>query len=326
MRNLPALAGLLVLLAAPGAAAAPAELYADHPLNGTLWDTRGARQADEEELLAEAVAARWVLLGEKHDNAVHHQLQARVVEALGRAGRRLAVVWEMAEPEHAAALRDARLESVGALGAALAWEARGWPAWAEYQPIAEAALRHGLPMHPGKPARPLVRSLSRGEPLAAALAERLAWQQPYPAGVEPALLEELQESHCGLLPAEALGGMLKVQRLWDSWMADSLLAAGTDGIGTGGGTGGGTGTRAAPGGAVLIAGSGHVREDRAVPWQLRARGGGEAFTLALVEVAAGREHPADYAAFDPARFDFVWFTPRVDEKDPCEGLRKRQTD
>ena len=311
MRNLPALAGLLVLLAAAGAAAAPAELYADHPLSGTLWDTRGGGQADEEQLLAEAVAARWVLLGEKHDNAVHHQLQARVVEALGRAGRRLAVVWEMAEPEHAAALRDARLESVEALGAALAWEARGWPAWAEHQPIAEAALRHGLPMRPGKPARQLVRSLSRGEPLAAGLAERLAWQQPYPAGVEPALLEELQESHCGLLPAEALGGMLKVQRLWDAWMADSLLAAGTA-----------TGT----GGAVLIAGSGHVREDRAVPWQLRVRGGGEAFTLALVEVAAGREHPADYAAFDPARFDFVWFTPRVDEKDPCEGLRKRQTD
>jgi uncharacterized iron-regulated protein len=311
LRNLPALAGLLVLLAAAGAAAAPAELYADHPLNGTLWDTRGGGQADEEELLAEAMAARWVLLGEKHDNAVHHQLQARVVEALGRAGRRLAVVWEMAEPEHAAALRAARLESVAALGAALAWEARGWPAWAEYQPIAEAALRHGLPMRPGKPARQLVRSLSRGEPLAAELAERLAWQQPYPAGVEPALLEELQESHCGLLPAEALGGMLKVQRLWDAWMADSLLAAGTA-----------TGT----GGAVLIAGSGHVREDRAVPWQLRARGGGEAFTLALVEVAAGREHPADYAAFDAARFDFVWFTPRVDEKDPCEGLRKRPAD
>jgi len=319
LRNLPALAGLLVLLAAAGAAAAPAELYADHPLNGTLWDTRGGGQADEEELLAEAMAARWVLLGEKHDNAVHHQLQARVVEALGRAGRRVAVVWEMAEPEHAAALRDARLESVEALGAALAWEARGWPAWAEYQPIAEAALRHGLPMRPGKPARQLVRSLSRGEPLAAELAERLAWQQPYPAGVEPALLEELQESHCGLLPAEALDSMLKVQRLWDAWMADSLLAAGTGG-------GGGTGTSAATGGAVLIAGSGHVREDRAVPWQLRAQGGGEAFTLALVEVAAGREHPADYAAFDPARFDFVWFTPRVDEKDPCEGLRKRSAD
>jgi uncharacterized iron-regulated protein len=317
LRHLPALAGLLVLFAAAGAAAAPAELYAEHPLNGTLWDTRGARQTDEEQLLAEAVAARWVLLGEKHDNAVHHQLQARVVEALGRAGRRVAVVWEMAEPEHAAALRDARFDSVAALGAALAWEARGWPAWAEYQPIAEAALRHGLPMHPGKPARQLVRSLSRGEPLAAALAQRLAWQQPYPAGVEPALLEELQESHCGLLPAEALDSMLKVQRLWDAWMADSLLAAGT-------GSGGDDGT--APGGAVLIAGSGHVREDRAVPWQLRARGGGETFTLALVEVAAGRERPADYPAFDPARFDFVWFTPRVDEKDPCEGLRKPPAD
>lgn len=294
------------MLGTADAPAAPAELYADHPLSGTLWDTRSGRQSDEAQLLAEAAAARWVLLGEKHDNAAHHRLQARVVEALGAAGRPLAVVWEMAEPAQAKALADAGPDDADALGAALDWEARGWPAWAEYRPIAEAALRHGLPMRPGKPSRELVRGLSRGEPLAAGLAERLAWQRPYPDGVEAALREELQESHCGTLPESALGGMLKVQRLWDAWMADSMLAAGTHG-------------------AVLIAGTGHVREDRAVPWQLRARGGGETFTLALVEVVAGRDRTQDYASFDPALFDFVWFTPRVDEKDPCEGLRSRQT-
>jgi uncharacterized iron-regulated protein len=98
--------------------------------------------------------------------------------------------------------------------------------------------------------------------------------------------------------------MFRVQRLWDAWMADSLLGA--DGEG-----------------AILIAGSGHAREDRAVPWQLRARGGGESLTLALVEVVAGRDAARDYAAFDPRQFDFVWFTPRVDEKDPCEAWRER---
>src|SRR3546814_10447161 len=127
----------------------------------------------------------------------------------------------MAEPEQSQALEEAELESVEELGDALDWEARGWPSWAEYRPIAEAALRHGLPMRPGKPSRALVRRLSQGEGLPADLAGRLAWQRPYPAGVEEALRKELRESHCGLLPEAALGGMLKVQRLWDAWMADS---------------------------------------------------------------------------------------------------------
>src|SRR3546814_19267098 len=90
-------------------------------------------------------------------------------------------------------------------------------------------------------------------------------------------------------------------------MADSMLAAAADGAE----------------GAVLIAGSGHVREDRAVPWHLGGRGGGDALTLALVEVAAGSLAARDYAAFDRTLFDFVWFTPRVDEDDPCEPLRAR---
>src|SRR3546814_15978490 len=93
-------------------------------------------------------------------------------------------------------------------------------------------------------------------------------------------------------------------------MADSMLAAAADGAE----------------GAVLIAGSGHVREDRAVPWHLGGRGGGDALTLALVEVAAGSLAARDSAAFDRTLFDFVWFTPRVDEDDPCEPLRSRPAD
>src|SRR3546814_15150666 len=81
------------------------------------------------ELFALAIAGHWVLVGEKHDNAAHHALQARVVEARGRSGRSYAVVWEMAEPEQSQALEEAELESVEELGDALDWEARGWPSW-----------------------------------------------------------------------------------------------------------------------------------------------------------------------------------------------------
>lgn len=282
--------------------AAPAELHADHPLSGSLWDTRSGQVASEGALLDAARDADWVLIGEKHDNAVHHLLQARIVEALAQSGRRFAVVWEMAEPAQAAALAAARLEEVDALGAALDWAQRGWPAWAEYQPIAEAALAGGLPMLPGKPSPAQVRALARGEPLPAETAARLGWPKPYPAALQADLLEELDASHCGKLPAEALQPMAEVQRFWDAWMADAMRRA--------------TQPPVAAEGAILIAGAGHVREDRAVPWHLP----GESLTVALVEVAAGRTAAGDYAAFDAKRFDFVWFTPRVDEKDPCAAF------
>ena len=292
-------AGLCALLIAGPAVAAPAAMLNDHPLSATLWDTRSGRAVGEETLFAEAAQARWVLLGEKHDNAEHHRLQARVVDALGRAGRKVAVVWEMAEPEHTATLRDATPGEAAGLGEALAWESRGWPNWSEYQPIAEAALAHRLPMLPGKPSRQMVRRFSKGESLPADLADRLDWSRPYPAAVDADIQEGLRQSHCGALPETAIAPMARVQRLWDAWMANSMRKA------------------VAPEGsaeaAVLIAGAGHVREDRAVPWFLP----GDSVTVAMVEVVDGRDRAADYPSFDPALFDFVWFTPRVDDKDPC---------
>ncbi|GAB4393904.1 MAG: ChaN family lipoprotein [Kiloniellaceae bacterium] len=302
MRSVLVAAALICALDSAGVRAAPAELYSDHPLNGSLWDTRSGRTVSEDRLLREAQAADWVLIGEKHDNAEHHRRQAEIVAALGRSGRRFAVVWEMADPEHAAALKDARANSVADLGEALDWEGRGWPAWPEYQPIAEAALAAGLPMLPGKPAPDEVRALARGGELSEATTTILAAARQYSAAMQADLLEELADSHCGKLPEAALAPMARVQHFWDVAMAEAMRQAKAPPV--------------AAEGAILIAGSGHVREDRAVPWHLE----GEKLTVALVEVVRGQESATDYPAFDPRLFDFVWFTPRVDEKDPCAAF------
>jgi uncharacterized iron-regulated protein len=302
----PTAAAILCTLSvfAQAADAAPATLLADHPLTGTLWETRSGKVIDEDQLMAEAASARWVLIGEKHDNAEHHRLQARVVGALGESGRRFAVVWEMAEPEQQGALGRARLENVAGLGQELDWEARGWPAWSEYQPIAEQALAHTMPMFAGKPSRSILKGFSRGEALPPELAAAIEGTPTYTPDVAAEVRAEMAANHCGALPETALGPMVQVQWLWDATMAAGLRAA----------------RRSAPdiGGAILIAGSGHVREDRAVPWHLP----GDSLSIALVEVARGQEEASDYGAFDPRLYDFVWFTARVDEKDPCEAFGK----
>jgi hypothetical protein len=81
-------------------------------------------------------------------------------------------------------------------------------------------------------------------------------------------------------------------------------------------------------GAVLIAGAGHVRVDRGVPRVLALLvPGARVVSVAFVEVADGWTRPADYAArFGSGTrlpFDYIWFTARVDNVDPCARLRRR---
>jgi hypothetical protein len=81
---------------------------------------------------------------------------------------------------------------------------------------------------------------------------------------------------------------------------------------------------AAGDGAVLIAGSGHVRTDRGVPIYLRARAASASIAaLAPLEVREGWTRPEDYAAAfgGTLPFDWVWFTPGMGDGDPCARLR-----
>ena len=80
-------------------------------------------------------------------------------------------------------------------------------------------------------------------------------------------------------------------------------------------------------GAVLIAGLEHARRDRGAPIHL-ARQSPEArlATLGFQEVIHDHTDPARdlaerYGESPP--FDFVWFTPRLDDSNPCEKFKHR---
>ncbi|MBM3519051.1 MAG: ChaN family lipoprotein, partial [Alphaproteobacteria bacterium] len=191
------------------------------------------------------------------------------------------------------------------LGAALGWAERGWPDWALYRPVADAALAARLPLV----AADLPRSWIRQPPTF--LRQRVLLDVAWGAPLAVALEAELVEAHCGMLPAAALPRMVQAQRARDGHMADRMLAA----------------TAAGAGGTVLIAGAGHVRRDRGVPWYLARRDGDiSAFVIAFVEVIGGLNDPAAYAEVapeGPPPFDLLWFTPRVDDRDPCAAHREQ---
>ena len=72
---------------------------------------------------------------------------------------------------------------------------------------------------------------------------------------------------------------------------------------------------------ALIAGAGHARQDRGVPYYLRlAEPHSDIVSIAFREVA---HDSADPHVLDVAAYDYVWFTPRVDDEDPCAAFDKK---
>ena len=118
-------------------------------LAGRVWDARAERYIAPEELFQRAAQTRHVLLGETHDNAEHHRLQLRMLEALAARGETRVLAMEQFDTERQAALDAARATGAGAerLADAAQFERKGWN-WPLYKPLVEFALAHGWPLAP----------------------------------------------------------------------------------------------------------------------------------------------------------------------------------
>lgn len=275
-----------------------------HPLSGRIWATGAARFVSEREL--RRALHGYVLLGEKHDNPDHHVLQARLVDAMRESGRRPVVAFEMLDESAQERLDAAHARAPEDVARAVDWEHSGWPPFAIYAPVFRAALATSMPLVATGLPPATMRAIVRGKETPPGLAT----PAPLDAAATSSLREELARSHCGHLPESMVDGMIRAQRVRDATMAEAMVRAlqatsATD--------------------AVLVAGTGHTRRDRGVPKDLAARDPSRPVTsIAFVEVEHDRMQPGDYAerfAATALPFDFVWFTPRASDEDPCAGMR-----
>lgn len=284
----------------------------NHFLTGRIWDVSSARFIDRRSFVSRLGRADFLLLGERHDNPDHHLLQAEVLRSLIAAGRRPAVGFEMFGLDDATAIAEhlaAAPKDAAGLGRVVHWNERGWPDWAMYQPIAEAALGAKLRVVPTNLPLATVRKM-RSAGLAALepqATRALGLDRPLSESMTARLAADIRASHCGYASEESVKAMLAVQRARDAQMAQSLIAAG------------------APDGAVLVAGAGHVRNDYGIPVYLSAEAPGRrVISIAFLEVDDRKPEPHNYAlpyADGRLPFDYVWFTPRVDDENPCEKFK-----
>jgi uncharacterized iron-regulated protein len=284
----------------------------NHPLTGRIWDVSAAGFIDRQSLVTRLARAHFLLLGERHDNPDHHRLQAEVLRSLIALGRRPAVGFEMFGLDDAAAIAKhlaAAPKDAAGLGGAVNWNQRGWPDWAMYQPIAEAALEAKLRIVATNLPLATARKM-RSDGLAALeppARRELSLDRPLSESMFATMAADIRNSHCGYASEAGVKAMVGVQRARDAQMAQSLIAA------------------AGPDGAVLVAGAGHVRTDYGIPVYLTANAAGKrVVSLAFLEVDKQKIEPHNYAL--PYRdgrlpFDYVWFTPRVDDEDPCEKFK-----
>lgn len=289
-------------------------LDVDHPLVGTIRDVAARRRVDERELTTRVRLSDMVLVGETHDNPDHHRLEARLVEAFAAGHEAPAVVFEMLDRDRQPAV-DASLSAhpgdVDALANAVDWASSGWPSWALYRPVFQAAVAaRGTLLAAGIDRAAAMRIAKDGVAVFDPnLDGMFGLHDPLPPGVQDTVRDEIREAHCGLLPEGMLDSMVTVQRVRDALLAERLHDGSIKGHG-----------------ALLVAGAGHVRRDWGVPAQLTRAYQARPLAIALLEVRAKIATPDGYAEDFHAPslpFDFVWFTPRGNDVDHCAELRER---
>lgn len=256
-----------------------------------------AATARAEEIMPDALTglrADVVILGEVHDNPAHHANQARAVAALAPA----ALVFEMLTPDQAAAVTDANRADAAALGAALDWDASGWPDFAMYHPIFTAAPHARI--YGGALARDEVRrAVTEG---AAAVfgpeADRFGLTTDLPAAEQAEREADQMAAHCHAMPAEMMPGMVEAQRLRDAALARAAVQAMVD-------TGGPV---------AVIAGSGHTRRDWGIPAAL-------ALAAPKLSVITVGQIEAEGAAAPDQPFDHWIVTDPTPREDPCAAFK-----
>jgi uncharacterized iron-regulated protein len=248
---------------------------------GKITDLRSGESLTPDQLLARLSAEQRVIVGEKHDNPYHHQIEQWLVQQLPRQRPQGSVLMEMLNPNQQAkvdqvkhwlqsnpTVRDSRVAEL------IDWQP-GWK-WSLYGDVVMAAMRAPYPLWSA--------NLDRNEIMA-------FYQQPsFPQGrlsvrpvVQKALEETIRTSHGGNIEPQQLHAMLAIQQQRDRRMAERLLAAPTP--------------------ALLIAGGYHASKSVGVPLHVQ-----DLQPAALPTVLMLAEPGVQV---DKQVADYLWITPAL---------------
>jgi uncharacterized iron-regulated protein len=276
---------LLAILALTACSTAPRNTA--QPLTapgGTITDLRTGETLSPAQLLSKLAADPRVIVGEKHDNPAHHQIENWLIQSLPTVRAQGSVLMEMLTPDQQPKVDqvkawlqtgpDARPAHVAEL---INWQ-KSWD-WSMYGDVVMTAMKASYPL--------LSANLGRSEIMA-------FYENPaFPTGeysadpkVRNAISDTIRTSHQQNIGAEQLHAMLAIQQQRDRRMAERLLAA--------------------PAPALLIAGGYHAGKSIGVPVHVKDLDATASVTVLLLAETG--------VTVDKSQADFVWITPAAAAK------------
>lgn len=239
-----------------------------------------------------------VLLGELHDNPIHHQARGELIAALARSRpAALTVVAEHLPAGSRVVFTDATLPALEAAG----FDGKSW-GWPLHAPLFDAIRQADLSLVGGNLPKGASKEIMKNRQQALSPAVAGIFEAASLSDVARKKLDQdLIDGHCGQLPQRYVEPMQLAQRATDIAMAMALRDNKP---------------------AVLVAGNGHVRKDYGVPQVLAA----VAPSLTVTSVGF-YERTAPLAEMSPAfagTYDYVWFTDAIERPDPCENFKLKK--
>ena len=256
-----------------------------------IINVRTGKTIDESALADILKSADIVLLGELHDNKLHHEVRGRLIARF--ADRRTVVSEHLPAPNQVTFQSEIKTDLVAA-----GFDAEGWD-WPIHQSLYEQIKNKGLNIVGGNlPKEEARRMFLQG---VSSLPERMAQtytQSRLDETAERKLDHDLVEGHCGKLPEKYLLRMRFAQRMTDLSLTHNLLDRQP---------------------SLLIAGNGHVRRDYGVPQMLASVAPQlNVLTVGFLEQGGSTQ---DLLQSVSGQYDFIWITERAERKDPCENFK-----
>lgn len=233
-----------------------------------------------------------ILLGEVHDEPLHHLRRASLIEALAHLNP--VVVAEQLEANQHVTYTGQLAQDLMRAG----FDQKMWD-WALYSPLFSVLEKNKVTLMGGNLSIDAVRGISKqgASAIPEALDEMISQANLTAAG-ETQLVADLEAGHCGHLPKQYVPNFILAQRARDASMLNTMLDIAHKPV-------------------ILLAGNGHVRKDYGIPTLLQS----SIQTQVSIGFLQLDSLTPDQALAYRQQYDYVWLTGAVNRDDPCATFK-----
>jgi uncharacterized iron-regulated protein len=244
------------------------------------------------QLIAQLKQQDYILLGEVHDEPLHHLRRANIIEAL--VDLQPVVVAEQLEANQQVTYTGNLLDDVTRVG----FDAKVWD-WALYSPLFTMLEIQKVSLIGGNLPIGVVRDISkRGISEIPTVLNAMISQASLNATGESQLVADLEAGHCGHLPKQYLPNFILAQRARDASMLNAMMQLDHKPV-------------------VLLAGNGHVRKDYGIPTLLKTT---DARMVSIGFLQLDTLTAEDIKRYQQ-QYDYVWLTGAAHRDDPCAAFK-----